>query len=46
MLYTQKKSTTAPTAMLCGHFICEIKSDYSIQYVQKIRNLFVKNIKI
>lgn len=45
MLYAQKKSTTAPTAMLKKGLCLRDKSAYSIQYVQKIRNLFVENIK-
>ena len=45
MLYAQKRARLRQQS--CSRtFICEIKPDYSIQYVQKIRNLFVKNIKI
>ena len=43
MLYNEKKSTTAPTVMLQG--LIPVKSDYSIQFMQKEINLFIKNRK-
>ena len=45
MLYAQKKSTNCGNSS-CSEGLClRDKSGYSIQYVQKIRNLFVENIK-
>ena len=43
MLYNEKKSITAPTVMLQG--LIPVKSDYSIQFMQKEINLFIKNRK-
>ena len=45
MLYTQKKSITAPTVNALKDIICEINPVVIIQYSQNRINLFVKNIK-
>ncbi len=46
MLYkNKKKSTTATNSHAPRTLVHEIKSEDSIQYRQKIRNVFAKNIK-